>query len=576
MGKGTDKLYITHSEWSSEDAFGANAGAKARKNASNSLAGASFKRLPFNFCALSLQPFEHPVCTADGTIFDLTNILPWLKKHGTNPVTGTPLKSSELIKLHFTKNEDNEFTDPVTFKPITDNTHLLALRNTGNVFSYDTVERLNIKAKNWRDLVTDEEFKRSDIITLQDPQNVESRDLSKFKYIQEGADTLTATQQAERAPGVNDQNLGSAAKILKAKEAVAKARAEREAKTSGQASSSTSLQQSRKPAQSSSAKTTKPAAYNAAQHSTGAAAASFTSTGLTPTTSTALTTLSDEEYLLKPRRVRAPAHVRLATSHGSLHFELYPEFAPKAVWNFLTLARRGAYNGVSFHRNIPNFMIQGGDPTGTGRGGSSCWGKSFADEFEGPKVCDKRGVVAMANKGKDTNTSQFFILYRAARHLDRKHTVFGIVVGGWETLDKLEKVESDDKGRPLGDGCTIEEVSVLVDPFEDFLKERDEKEKEEERKEKLRREGGAEDERVTWTGKRLREDGKPGDGGASGVGKYLKSAAANGKVQAEEEDEILEEVPMEEWEGGAKSAASALPAKKKAKMGGGFGDFSGW
>jgi peptidyl-prolyl cis-trans isomerase-like protein 2 len=529
--------------------------------------------LPFNFCALSLQPFEHPVCTADGTIFDLTNILPWLKKHGTNPVTGTPLKSSELIKLHFNKNEDNEYTDPVTFKPITDNTHLLALRNTGNVFSYDTVERLNIKAKNWRDLVTDEEFKRSDIITLQDPQNVESRDLSKFKYIQEGADTLTATQQAERAPGVNDQNLGSAAKILKAKEAVAKARAEREAKASGQAISAVAPQ-ARKTAAQSTSKPSKSTPYNAAQFTSGAAAASFTSTGLTPTTSTALTTLSDEEYLLKPRRVRAPAHVRLATTHGSLHFELYPEFAPKAVWNFLTLARRGAYNGVSFHRNIPNFMIQGGDPTGTGRGGSSCWGKSFADEFEGPRVCDKRGVVAMANKGKDTNTSQFFVLYRAARHLDRKHTVFGMVVGGWETLDKLEKLENDEKGRPLTE-CMIDEVSVLVDPFEDFLKNREEKEKEEERKEKLRREGGAEDERVTWTGKRLREDGKAVDSSASGVGKYLKTAAAQSKDKPEDEDEIVEEV-VEEWEGGAESMASLLPAKKKAKTGGGFGDFAGW
>ncbi|KAK5004185.1 Peptidyl-prolyl cis-trans isomerase cyp8, partial [Elasticomyces elasticus] len=160
---------ITHSEWASEDAYsasaGSNVGGKSKAN------GASFKRLPFNFCAVSLQPFEHPVCTASGAIFDLTNILPWPKKHGTNPVDGTPLKSSELIKLNFSKNDDGEYVDPVTFKVFTDNTHIVALSNTGNVFAYDTIERLNIKAKNWRDLISDEEFIRKDIITLQDPQN---------------------------------------------------------------------------------------------------------------------------------------------------------------------------------------------------------------------------------------------------------------------------------------------------------------------------------------------------------------------------------------------------------------------
>ncbi|KAL8945677.1 MAG: hypothetical protein Q9222_007817, partial [Ikaeria aurantiellina] len=85
--------------------------------------------------------------------------------------------------------------DPVTYKVFTDNTHIVALKNTGNVFTYDTIERLNIKAKNWRDLVSEEDFSRKDIITLQDPQNVESRNLSSFKYLKDGTDTLTPEQQ---------------------------------------------------------------------------------------------------------------------------------------------------------------------------------------------------------------------------------------------------------------------------------------------------------------------------------------------------------------------------------------------
>ena len=510
------------------------------------------------------------MCTAQGTIFDLTNILPWIKKHGTNPVDGSALKSSELIKLNFAKNDEGEYVDPVTFKVFTDNTHIVALRNTGNVFAWDTVERLNIKAKNWRDLVSDDEFKRGDIVTLQDPQNVESRDLSKFKYLQDGESTLTAEQVAARKEGVNEKSMGSAAKILKAKEAVAKARSEREKGGAG-ATETQALSNARKAhaevaKSGAGAKASKPLPYNAAQYSTGRAAASFTSTGLTPATSTERATLSDEEYMLKPRRVKFKGYARLSTNFGHLTLELYPEYAPKAVWNFIQLAKKEYYKDVNFHRNIKNFMIQGGDPTGTGKGGQSCWApKTFEDEFEGPLVHDGRGVLSMANKGKDTNTSQFFITYRAVPHLNRKHTIFGRVVEGADsTLTRLEGVEVDDKSRPVEE-CRITDVVVYVDPFEEFLKQRSEAEAEEARKEEVRRQGGAEDERTTWTGKRVRADGKvEGNGEVVGVGKYLKQAKEKALQRGGEE------VMEGEWE------EEGPPVKKAKKGAGGFGDFEGW
>lgn len=319
----------------------------------------AFKRLPFNFCALSLQPFEHPVCTADGTIFDLTNILPWLKKHGTNPVDGTPLKSADLIKLNFAKNEDDEYVDPVTYKVFTDNTHIVALKNTGNVFAYDTIERLNIKAKNWKDLVTDEDFSRKDIATLQDPQNIESRNISSFKYKQDGASVLTPEQEAERSAAVNTDAMGNAAKIFKAKEAVAKARAEREAKAAGD-SSPGALAEARKGTSSSatSSNLSKPLPYNAAKYTTGKAAASFTSTGVSVHTGGERALLSDEEYMLKPKRVKIKGYARMQTNLGELNVELHTESAPKAVWNFIRLAQKGYYKGVKFHRNIKNFMVR--------------------------------------------------------------------------------------------------------------------------------------------------------------------------------------------------------------------------
>nr|POF18594.1 peptidyl-prolyl cis-trans isomerase-like 2 [Quercus suber] len=557
----TTVAVITHSEWASDDAFGASAGANARKS---NVPNANFKRLPFNFCAVSLQPFEHPVCTAGGTIFDLTNILPWIKKHGTNPVDGQPLRSSDLVKLNFMRNEDGEYVDPVTYKAFTDNTHIVALRNTGNVFSWETVERLNVKAKNLKDLVNDVDFKRSDIITLQDPQNIESRDLSQFKYLKEGISTLTPEQEAERSAGVNGENLGSAAKILKAKQAVARARAEREKTSSHNNAETQALANARKAHAgiAKSARASKQVPYNAAQYTNGMAAASFTSTGMTPNTSGERAILSDEEYMLKPKRVKTKGYARLVTNLGDLNIELYPEFAPKAVWNFVQLSKRGYYKGVSFHRSIRNFMLQGGDPTGTGRGGQSCWGKQFADEFEGPQTHDARGVLSMANKGKDTNTSQFFITYRAAPHLNRKHTIFGRVVDGLDTLKRLEEVETDEKDRPT-QRCGIEDVVVYVDPFDEFLKQRSAQEAEAARLEAIRRQGGAEDDKTTWTGKRIKADGKAEvETEEAGVGKYLKQNAAS--AGDAEVDEVIEE-----WDG-------PEPASKKAKKVGGFGNFDTW
>ncbi|KAL8629056.1 hypothetical protein Q9189_005259 [Teloschistes chrysophthalmus] len=595
MGKGTDKLYITHSEWASEDAYSASAGSGVSKFNSNS--NAPFKRLPFNFCAISLQPFTHPVCSPEGTIFDLTNILPWLKKHGTNPVNGAPLKQGDLIKLTFSKNEDGEMVDPVTFKMFTDNTHIVALKNTGNVFAYDTVERLNIKAKNWRDLVSEEEFGRKDIVTLQDPQNIESRNLSSFKYLQEGTNTATPEQQRERndpSKNVNTAALGNGAAILKARskkeqrpdinpDALASNRESISRITSSLSKSPSTTTPT--PASAKTSAVPPPASSkNAhARHTTGLAAASLTSTGLTPHTTADLATLSQETYLLQPRRVKTKGYLSLALSPaslGQLTLELAPEFAPKACYNFLALVKKGYYNNVPFHRNLRNFMIQGGDPTGTGKGGGSIWApKNFEDEVDGPLKFDRRGVLAMANKGKDSNGSQFFITYRACPHLQRKHTIFGHVVdddddttsSSNDTLKNLENVTSDEKGRPESP-ITIKEISILLDPFDAYVKEEEEREVVEEAK---RKGGGGEDERVTWTGKRIGVGGvgeKEGGDRVGAVGKYMKLGVGGGGGGAGREGEGGGGAGLEEWE----MEAEHEPARKKMKMKGGFGNFDGW
>jgi len=145
----------------------------------------------------------------------------------------------------------------------------------------------------------------------------------------------------------------------------------------------------------------------------------------------------------------------LHTNHGAIGVELYPDDAPKTVDNFVKLARDGFYDGLIFHRVIPDFMIQGGDPTGTGRGGP---GYQFEDEFNQHKV--DRGALAMANAGPNTNGSQFFIVTAdACPWLDGKHTVFGRVTSGIEIADKIAELPSDGNDKPRED-AVIERVEI--------------------------------------------------------------------------------------------------------------------
>src|SRR6266545_3863042 len=143
----------------------------------------------------------------------------------------------------------------------------------------------------------------------------------------------------------------------------------------------------------------------------------------------------------------------LQTNHGAIAVELFDDDAPKTVENFLKLARDGFYDGVIFHRVIPDFMIQGGDPTGTGSGGP---GYQFEDEINDHKIA--RGALAMANAGPDTNGSQFFIVTaEACPWLDGKHTVFGRVIDGLDVVDAISTVETDASDRPR-EQVTIQRV----------------------------------------------------------------------------------------------------------------------
>ena len=156
--------------------------------------------------------------------------------------------------------------------------------------------------------------------------------------------------------------------------------------------------------------------------------------------------------------------VTLETTLGDVKVEVFCDNVPNASFNFLALAASGYYDNNVFHRNIKGFMVQTGDPSGTGKGGESIFGKPFNDEFHSDCSHDSRGMLSMANNGPDNNQSQFFITYSAQPHLNNKYTVFGRVIDGFEVLDLLEKAPVGKKNRPLTD-ITLLGVIVHANPL---------------------------------------------------------------------------------------------------------------
>jgi len=257
--------------------------------------------------------------------------------------------------------------------------------------------------------------------------------------------------------------------------------------------------------------------------------------------------MNEDEYMYK--EIKAKGYVRLRTNLGDLNLELFCSQTPRTCHNFILLCKNGFYNDTIFHRNIGDFMIQGGDPTGTGKGGESAWKKEFKDEFVANLLHDKRGILSMANRGKNTNTSQFFLTYRACPHLNQKHTIFGQLVGGMSTLDKMEMIQTDANERPLEE-IKILGVDIFTDPYQVFQERL-------KRKLKYQAEGKTratviQDDR-TWFGTKVGQTEE-----APKVGKYLENVV--GKRPADEAQEMTTDKVQ----------------TKKAKRITGFGDFSSW
>jgi peptidyl-prolyl cis-trans isomerase-like protein 2 len=422
-----------------------------------------FARLPYTCCCLSLSPWTNPVAavassTSHVYLFDLLQIVPYVRRHGAHPISGDPLTSKDLVKLQFHKNGEGAFACPATGKVFGEHTKLAAVRTTGHVYSYEALDTLCFGPRNLKDLVDGTAFTRSDVLVLQDSANPEWLSAHRASNIRSLRDQQGGDSSAAASAAASGEVLNSGGGVIRMG-AVGKAVLEELPKAAAASAGAASGGE---------------AAHVGSAHVSGFnvrtthhCAASLTSTAVPLSTkNTAAAETEEDRRAARSASIAALGKkglVRLQTSKGELNLELHCDLAPTACENFLLLAQAGAYDGTVFHRSIKNFMVQGGDPTGSGRGGKSAWGKPFRDEFS-PKLSHAgRGVLSMANSGPNTNGSQFFITYKSCPHLDRKHTVFGRLVGGEATLAAMEAVGTDGQDRPK-EAITITRVLVFADP----------------------------------------------------------------------------------------------------------------
>lgn len=498
--KKTDRGYITNSEWARDF------GGKKKEDTGN-----SFRPLPFDCCALSLAPFETPVCTRDGVVYELTNIIPFVRRYGVDPATGRKMARDDLVSLHFHRNaESGRFQCPVLFKEFTEHTKIAAVRTSGNVFSFEAIDQLNLKAGHMKDLLTGTEFAREDVIIIHDPQK--SKNVAEMFYVREG-------QSLSDAVDDQSEKLTSRINMSSTTERTIRELHEKERKEKGE---DHPAPQAAAAAAATTATESKPVSQRLNAQAPGFTSSTFSAK-----------VVLERDPTEVPKKTKRKGYVSLQTNMGTLNIEVHCDLVPLASENFLTLCERGYFDGTKFHRSVKNFMIQGGDPKGTGRGGESIWGKPFRDEFKSQLKHDEAGIVSMANAGSNTNGSQFFILYKPAPHLDGKHAVFGRVVGGLDILKLMEQVPTDGRFKPTVD-IVIEKAVVFVNPFNELEQEQEEERRKEEEKKRAAEARWDESNRGQWYSNPVPELPKTSK---TGVGKYLgllggsKSAVAKTKTE---------------------------------------------
>lgn len=497
----------------------------ANGSSSNHNMGSVQKALPFACCALTLTPFENPVCTIMdddshhqpkyAVVFDNAALMEYVLKHQRDPVTGKALKSSQIIRLHMDQDTEGRWQCPILTKPFADHSKIVAVlvdnnnnksKSTKNlapslpteayVYSYEAYQELNVKTKNWTDLTTGHKFHpKRDVLLLNDPNDPilqSKRDISSFWHTQHKRDTLAAAAAASgKASGTtNIKKSVTATRIMeqleknKQQQQIQEREASAKRKEMEQIPSSSMYAASKNQQQRSYKVLAKD--VTGIELTEGKAAGSLTSTSMAVSHRNADREATPEELLQSYFRIlkttykgeqgkgyvklilRFDHHNASANATVELLLELHCDIAPRTCMNFLGLCRENHYDGTIFHRIIPGFMMQGGKAPADQKD-TNYWGDTgFQDEFDDRLKHTEPGILSMANAGPNTNFQQFFVTFQACPHLDRKHSVFGQVVDGMDRiLDQIGRIQTDKKDRPRGVDITIVKTEIITDPVQE-------------------------------------------------------------------------------------------------------------
>lgn len=522
--------------------------------------GGSIKPLPFECCALTLTPYENPVMRVIiskhiGIIFENSAIVPYLMKQKIDPVTGEAFESKELYTLHMDKDEEiGQWQCPVLNKPFQKHTKIAAViqrpENEAYVYSYEALQELCFKTKNYEDLTTGRKFnKKDDVIILQDPENEELnkvRDINNFIH-------TSSLREENKATASNDVRLSvTASRIL---EKVKRKRDEDDAKKKLD-DKSDSIKKHKVTI----------ADLTGVVMTSGQTSGSFTSSSMGLSNENVSREATNEEVLQSQfdtlRKMKKKGFVRLTTSLGVIDLEIHCDFVPRTACNFIGLVEDGAYNGSIFHRCIPDFMVQGGKPAKKGEPERSLWGDAFRDEFDQRLTHSGGGILSMANKGSHTNLRQFFITFKSAPHLDRKHSIFGRVVKGMDVLKSIESLPTDKKDRPVED-ITIMNAEVLYSPIQEAIEKNLTRAHQREQIRRLEKEErrsatfGSAKECMTSNSLPNLSSNVDSSKDTMGIGRYLNTKKEGKTEELTTEDSVVTRLPR--------------PPKKTV-----FGDFSGW
>ena len=313
MGKWTDKNYITHSEWMRD--FG---GIEERKKD-------QFRRLPYNFCSLSLQPapLGMAMCSEGGSVYNVAHLAPFLRKYGVDPVTGKKASMGDYFKVHFHVNQEGAIHCPSTLKSFNENSKIVVIKTTGNVFSHEAVERLNAKMGYWKDLINDEPFKRADIVMLQDPMSLGDKyNFATFYHVKNNLKVNKEEEEALLRDPNHFINFNSATRrILDKLEPKESGESPTTKETAGTGAGAGAGGAKEKERAKEDAKETK---RLEAHFSTGQVSSSFTSTAMTVATRTEMALRDPDEVMYDAvKKAGKKGYARIVTNYGDLNLELH-------------------------------------------------------------------------------------------------------------------------------------------------------------------------------------------------------------------------------------------------------------